>query len=379
MTRVAVKESVLRWALTRSNTSADALRDRFPKIHDWLSGIAQPTFKQLEALAQATTTPFGLLFLDAPPDESLPIPDYRTTSDKKVRRPSANLFDTIQIMQRRQDWMREYLIDMGESPLPFVGSAKVDDPAKNVAASMRAVLGFEADWARRHFAWDEALRALREAMERAGILVVANSVVGNNTSRALDPEEFRGFVLIDQYAPLVFVNSADAKSAQMFTLAHELAHVFFGSSAVFDLRHMMPAPNEVEQACNSIAAEFLVPEHLLRKEWEALTTEGHTKIYGLAKQFKVSPIVAARRALDLKLVNRQQFGGFYTSHMTEEHQRRPAKGGDFYASQDLRIGRRFASAVVRAVKEGRILYSDAYSLTGLRGSTFEKFAEGIEV
>ena len=134
--------------------------------------------------------------------------------------------------------------------------------------------------------------------------MVVNGIVGNNTHRKLDPEKFRGFVLVDDYAPLVFVNGADSKAAQMFTLAHELAHLWFGSSAAFDLRELQPADDETERACNRIAAELLAPEHELRDAWTA-ALQSPNRYQVLARQFKVSELVAARRLLDLGLYPEQ--------------------------------------------------------------------------
>jgi Zn-dependent peptidase ImmA (M78 family) len=206
-------------------------------------------------------------------------------------------------------------------------------------------------------------------------LVVVNGVVGNNTRRKLDPEEFRGFVLVDEYAPLVFVNGTDGKAAQMFTLAHELAHVFFGSSAAFDLREMLPAKEPAEQACNRAAAEFLVPERELRRVWPSAQSNPEP-FQLIARQFKVSALVAARRALDLRLINREVFLTFYRDYQQDERRKaaRRQPSGDFYLTQDLRVGRRFAGAVA---KEGKLLYSEAYRLTGLYGKTFDAYVASL--
>jgi Zn-dependent peptidase ImmA (M78 family) len=227
--------------------------------------------------------------------------------------------------------------------------------------------------------WTEALRVLRDPMETAGILIIVNGIVGNNTHRRLDPNEFRGFVLVDDYAPLVFVNGADGKAAQMFTLAHEVAHVFFGSSAAFDLREMQPANDPTEQACNRVAAEFLIPERELRRIWSSAETDPEP-FQVIARHFKVSVLVAARRALDLRLIPKAEFLEFYRSYQEDERRaaaKRPS-GGNFYATQNARIGRRFAQAVVGAVKEGKLLYSEAYRLTGLYGKAFDRYAADLE-
>lgn len=234
MSKVAVVSEVLRWAMDRSGLTEEDLQDRLPRIREWLAGRSHPTLRQLEFLAAATRTPFGCFFLDEPPKESLPVPHFRTLGAKVQRRPSPDLLESIETTQRRQSWMRESLIEQGEDPLPFVRSARVDEQPQTIVRRMWRALGLEKGWAASYRTWTDALRALRTAMDDAGILAVVNGIVGNDTHRKLDPAEFRGFVLVDDYAPLVFVNGADGKAAQMFTLAHELAHVFFGSSARFE-------------------------------------------------------------------------------------------------------------------------------------------------
>jgi Zn-dependent peptidase ImmA (M78 family) len=281
-------------------------------------------------------------------------------------------------MQRRQAWMREYLAEQREEPLALVASAGIQNEPRQVAERMREALGLTEGWAASQRTWSEALGELRHRMEDAGIIVTASGIVGNNTHRKLDPTEFRGFVLVDEYAPLVFINSADGKAAQMFTLAHELAHVWFGSSAAFDLRDMQPAPDRTEQACNRVAAEFLVPERQLRQLWPSARQDPEP-FQIVARQFKVSALVAARRALDLRLISRTNFFEFYSAYLEDERRKAaaPSEGGNFYASQNLRLGRRFAEAVVRATKEGKLLYREAYQLTGLYGNAFERYAEAL--
>lgn len=378
MSRVSVNPEILHWARERAGVSMVALIHRFPKFAQWETGEVKPTLKQLEALAKKTLTPLGYFFLDAPPEDRLPIPDFRTLDDRAVHRPSPNLLDTVQMMQRRQAWMREFLIEQGQPRLPFVGAAEPTDDPIEVAARIRQVLGAGDGWAARQRTWEDALRALRHAVEEAGILIVTNGIVGNNTRRKLDPAEFRGFVLADAYAPLVFINGADGKAAQIFTIAHELAHVWFDKSAAFDLRELQPAEDRTEIACNKVAAEFLVPERELRALWP-VARQGTEPFQVIARNFKVSTLVAARRALDLELIDRDAFFDFYRNYLEEERRfvARRKPGGDFYANQNGRVGRRFAYAVVRAAKEGRLLYREAYQLTGLQGKTFDKYAKSL--
>ena len=378
MSRVAVNEEVLRWAVRRCGLELDELEQRFPRIRQWARGESWPTLRQLELLAKATLTPLGFFFLAEPPEDRLPIPHFRTLHDEIPSKPSPDILETIQIMQRRQGWMREFLIEQGQDELPFVRSARREEHPRSVVQRMLGTLGLVEGWASSKRTWTEALHTMREAIEDVGILIVVNGIVGNNTHRKLDSTEFRGFVLVDDYAPLVFVNGADGKAAQMFTLAHELAHVFFGSSAAFDLREMQPADDPTEQACNWVAAEFLVPERELRRIWPSVKDDIEP-FQIIARQFKVSALVAARRALDTNLIKREAFLNFYRDYQSDERRaiadRSP--GGDFYVNQNLRVGQRFASTVIRAVKEGKLLYSEAYRLTQLYGKTFDHYAASL--
>ncbi|CAN5745399.1 hypothetical protein BH20ACT11_BH20ACT11_10740 [soil metagenome] len=221
---------------------------------------------------------------------------------------------------------------------------------------------------------------MRDVIQTAGVLVFINGVVNNNSDRKLDPVEFRGFALVDEYAPLIFINNADFKSAQMFTLVHELAHIWIGAEGVSNFGEtLLPLPHEIEQFCNKIAAEFLVPEEELRTAWDRAQDEEEPYEF-LARHFKVSNLVAARCVFDLGLIDRAAYFEFYRSW--EEDERRVklsgGDGGDFWNNQNVRIGKPFGTAVIRAVKEGRLLYRDAYSLTGLKGETFNEFVKRYE-
>ncbi|MEX0612170.1 MAG: ImmA/IrrE family metallo-endopeptidase [Pirellulales bacterium] len=378
MPTVEVKPELIRWAIERSGLPAGDLFQKFPHLEGWLNRERQPTMRQLENFAKTTMTPFGFLFLDQPPEEQLSIPDFRTVGDTPIDRPSPNLIHTIQTMQRRQAWMRDVLVEEGFEQFPYVGSGKAVHNFKSLAQRIRQELDLDADWAEPLATWEEALRTLRNAIERIGILVFSNSVVGLNTHRPLDPEEFRGFVLSDPYAPLIFLNSADSKSAQMFTLAHELVHVWLDRDALVNLVNMMPSNDETERFCNRVAAEFLVPGYKLTERWDEAKATARP-FHTVGQWFKVSPVVAARRALDLRLITRPEFFKFYAKDKDEWRQlkarQRTRGGGDFYRNQDVRLGRRFANAVVRAAREGRVSYREAYRLTDLKGETFDHYAD----
>ena len=376
--RVSVQPKLIRWACKRAGYELSELAERIPQLPAWERGDKQPTLKQLERFAKATHTPFGYLFLPEPPEERMPIPDLRTVTTEPLR-PSPDLLDTIYAMQQRQDWWREERIECEAEPLEFVGTARLNDDPVAVGQEMRRIVGVGDGWAAEVSTWTDAIGELRRRIEELGIMAVVNGIVGNNTHRKLDVEEFRGFALTDRYAPLVFINGADAKSAQMFTLAHELAHVWLGSAGegVSGFEGVFPGDQHVERFCDQAAAEFLVPARELKERWRGLRSAESPFEQG-ARQFKVSPIVVGRRAMDLRLVSRATFSEFYESYTRrEKKQGKRASGGDFYNNQNTRIGAKFATAVIRAAMEGRTTFTHAYDLTGLRGGAFQKYARRL--
>lgn len=373
--KVEINPKILKWAADRVG-GIQVLESRFPRLNDWINNKSQPTFKQLETFAKATATPIGYFFLSEPPQEKLTIPHYRTISTRSTDQPSADLLETIRTMERRQEWMRDYLIDLGSEPLSFIGTAKLSDDPKQVAANIKEKLGLKDGWAAERGTWEDALRNLIARIEDIGILIMVSGIVGNNTHRKLNVNEFRGFVLIDEYAPLIFINGADGKAAQMFTLAHELAHIWYGVSAIFDLEQLQPSVDKIEQACNQTAAEFLVPEQEFLNHWK-LHHKDTNRYQTIARKFKVSELVVVRRAADLRLIPQQEYFE-YDRNNKDEWNNKSSDGGNFYSTQTLRVGRRFSQAVISNVKSGKLLYRDAYRLTGLTNNTFEEFVNRQE-
>jgi len=345
------------------------LQRRFPKITRWLEQEEKPTLKQLGKLAHFLHIPLGYFLLDeVPPLHKIPIPHFRTKEEAQFQ-PSLELIDTIKSVRKKQEWARDLLKEFGHVKLPFVGSLDINADIKEAAAKIRETLNLADNWTAELHGRSAALNHLMKKAEGVGIFVIVNSIVDFNPHRPLNVEEFRGFVLSDEYAPFIFINGKDAKSAQLFTLAHELVHVWIGKSASFDLREMMPAKNKIEQFCNSVAAEFLVPEHILRKQYEQYGVD----YQALSRYFKVSELVIARRLLDLELIKRNEFLDYYKEYISREIQSRRVLGGDFYETAKYRISIRFARLIHAALLEGRILYRDAYRVTGLYGKTFDEF------
>lgn len=335
-------------------------------------------FSQLERLAEKTHTPIGFLFLPEPPVEKLPLADFRRVGGSQPSKPSPELLDTIYQCQNRQAWYQEYLRSVGSIELDFVGSATLASSSEAVGAAIRQKLHLDEDPTSAQRSWEEALAELFRRVEAIGVLVMRNSIVGNNSHRHLHVEEFRGFALSDSFAPLIFVNSADAKSAQMFTVVHELCHIWLGESAVSDVSPN--ASNPIERFCNRVAAEVLVPSNIFVRSWRT-ELPAEAELQRLARQFKVSMPVVLIRALESSLISRDEFDSLWLNNLKRESfTGKAAGGGDFYNTQASRLGRRFARAVLVSALEGRVPYTDAFRLLNLKkASTFDEMARQLGV
>ena len=379
--RAEVRPELLVWARERSGLKFDDLAHRFPKLDEWERGDRAPTLKQLENFATATRTPVGFLFLQEPPEERVPIPDYRTMGDAVVQRPSPDLLDSIFQCQQRQEWYRDFAQLSREDPVAFVGSLSTSTPVAEAAATMRETLAFHVD--DRGSTWTDALRLLNDHAEGAGVLVMVSGVVGSNTHRKLDPHEFRGFALVDPLAPLVFINGADTKAAQIFTSAHELAHLWLGETGLSDADLVRTPTTAIEQWCNRVAAEFLVPLASIAEDYDGdkpITDE----LERLARRFKVSTLVVLRRIHDAGRIGWDAYRDAYRSELERIleilRERGTAGGGDFYKTQPVRVSKRFARAVITSTLEGQTLHRDAFQMLGFKKfSTFRELAVRLGV
>ncbi len=368
---------MLVWARDRAGRSVESLRKGFPKLGAWEADEARPTLKQLESFAKAVHVPIGYLFLREPLEEPVPIPDFRTVADTALRHPSPDLLDTVYLCQQRQDWYRDFTRQVGEEPLAFVGSASVSDDVVGAAAAIRAALGFDVDARRAMLTWTDALRRFIEQADALGVLVMVSGVVGSNNRRKLDPEEFRGFALSDPLAPLVFINGADPKAAQMFTLAHELAHIWLGQTALSDARAAEAPAQTVERWCNQVAAELLVPIDPFRAVHERQAELG-AELGRLARHFKVSTLVILRRMHDAGTLRGSAYWEAYEQELDRLRSLPGGSGGNFYLTLGARASKRFARALVASTLEGQTLYRDAFRLLGLKkDATFRELGASL--
>lgn len=368
MMRVEVRPEVLHWAVEYSQKGADVFRKKFPRFDRWLSQTAQPTIKQLEELARFAHVPFGYLLLDHAPRVNIEaIDDFRTKRNHPVRAHaySPELRDTILAIRARQDWLRDYKKQQDYAPVSLVECLDRHVGDANFVQTMREMLDIKEDWRAHIHSKDEAFRYVLEKVEAAGVVVFVSGVVEHSTSRKLNVNEFRGFALADPYAPAIFINGADAPAGRLFTLVHELVHIFLGQDSLDD---------GTEVFCNRIAGRFLVPETPFNEQWN-----DHAGDFdALETYFKVSKLVLYRAALNYGKITPAEY-----RRLTEEYDETVAKrrgaGGNFYNTLPYRMGRSFSRYVFESVREGTTPYTEAYRLLGLTGKTYAEALRRMEV
>ncbi len=368
--------NILKQLLVQQPDKADAITSKFPKIDEWKQDIKKPTFNQLADLANYFNIPFGYFFLKDIPVKEYPIPHYRTVN-QGVFSHSEELLDTIQILEERQNWATDILKEFDKDSLDFAGSITTEISIQKAAEQIREILDVTENWAKTHnFAtWYDAFKFLVTKTENAGIFVVINGVVGNNSHRVLNVSEFRGFVLFDEFAPFIFINNNDFVSSKIFTLIHEIAHILIGKSASFDYSNLQPANNIIEDFCDAVAAEFLVSTESLLFN---LTKIG--KDYQkLAFHYKVSKIVIIRRLYDLGKITYEEFLEDLNSLRIIKSESKKlsdkATTGDFYNTAPYRISRNFFNLLYASIKQNKILYRDAFRLSGLSPKSFDGYVE----
>jgi Zn-dependent peptidase ImmA (M78 family) len=374
-----VTPQLVTWAIKRSGLDYPAIEEKLKvdqtEIVEWEKGRTHPTFAKATGLADVLHIPFGYFFLSNPPDTDIPLPDLRTLTGRP-RKPSPNFLEVLYGVLTKQEWYREYAREQGAKKLRFVSSIDQKAGVQAVAAKIRNTLSVNSELREVAHDWDKYLALLIAQAELAGILVMRSGLVGNDTRRKLSADEFQGFSITDDLAPLIFINGQDFKRAQVFTLAHELAHIWIGESGIC---YSAEAPvgrggRNLETFCDAVAAEVLVPKTEFVAEWDSQQDE--LPIAKLARRFWVSTFVILRRAHETEKITRTQFHDLLKQ---ESARRRGVKrgggGGDYYGPVISRHSSRLSKAVIRDVYEGGTLIRDGARLLDLKPQTFTKLME----
>ncbi len=379
MTTANINTDMLTWARERSGISVPDFARRCgiseERLREWESGERKLTFNQAMRFAEKAHVPFGYLFLAKPPEEVLPIPDLRTLEGQGVQRPSAELLDLVKLMMQRQEWYREYLQQHFAEANPYVGRASYSDSVESIVEDIRACLGVEPHPTRGK--WDDYYRDLVQRIESLGILVMRQGNLGHH-SRPLNVDEFRGFAIVDEYAPIIFVNHSDALGARLFTLIHELCHIWIGQSGISDGNTNTHRQEEV--LCNAVAAEFLVPAQEFRALWQQDSESWEDNLPPLEAHFHVSTWALARRALTLNFISQQEYGRYIFEQKMRHEQRKGSGGPTYYQTKKAQISRQFSQAVVGEALSGQLLLREAGELLGgIKPGKIETFARELGV
>ena len=378
--KVIIEKSTLQWALEQCENN-NIKKEKIELIQDWLNNKKTPTFNKVDELSKSTGIPFGYFFLKEPPEEDLKLIEYRTIDSQEMRMPSRNLIETIHDMEMIQNWIKQDALGKHRAPLQFVGAKGIKRETVTFAEYIRNILGIKANWFKERKNVNESFKYIRDKVSNAGITVMLSGIVKNNTRRSLLIDEFRGFALVDNVAPLVFINNNDSQNGKLFTLVHECIHIFLGESSLYNDRSgdsKKISRNEV--FCNAVAAELLVPMSNFLDKWNYLSNESiDVKINSISNYFNCGSVVIARRALDMGYINEQDYNRIkkqaINNYYKQIEKRKQNQGGHFYNSMANRIDRHFLFNIVNSIKKGNTLYSDAFRLTNTNQSTFDRLIQ----
>jgi len=381
-----VTPRVLEWARDRAGMStsdlATFLKVSNTNVEAWENGTQQPTFSKAETIAKRLRIPFGYLFLSDPPTDDIPLPDLRTETGARLEQPSLNFIDIVHSTLLKQQWFSDYLQEINSSKLDYVGTVRTGTDVNKAAEAMRRSLGLNHQMRERCTNWEQFKTEFVRQAEAIGVLVMRSGVAGANT-RHLTVREFRGFAIVDPFAPAVFINSRDAKSAQIFTLAHELVHIWLGESGVSNpdpKKRSTEEHNRIEQFCNKVAAELLVPSAGVAQQWNSQQTL-ETNVQRLVRTYKVSRYVVARQVYELDKITRNQYLDYLDQNQSlwkpKEDVSDEDSGGNFYVTFFARNSLNFVAGVVRALGENRISYRDASKLLGVKTAILQKIADRL--
>ncbi|GAB1254086.1 helix-turn-helix domain-containing protein [Desulfovibrio falkowii] len=350
------------------------------RLASWEQGIDVPSLSQLESIADAYRRPILTFFLPESPIQIETLADFRTTHESSFTTdtPEFSALKRRIILLHRE--LKTLADDEGNTPLPFVGSYDPSSGVDTFVNAIREVLGVSFEDQQRQPAEDKLLGYLRDLTHDAGIYVVLMGDVGSHHSK-IEPDEFRGISVADPIAPLVVINKYDAKPAMLFTLIHELAHIWMGASGVSNLNGLGANGNssDVERFCNAVAAEFLVPEIQIRAAWKNPEGSLQQAVDELAKKFKVSGAVVGRRLLDAGIINRQEYGALLTTYQRRwesvRNKNKTGRGPDPNRLAGYYLGKKTINTFIHAANSGRITLQDAARVLNIPVSRFDKVVQ----
>ncbi|MGI6649764.1 MAG: ImmA/IrrE family metallo-endopeptidase [Bacillota bacterium] len=365
--KVEVSRDIYLWAIEESQKDFIEIKNRFEKIETWISGEDYPTFRQVERLANFLGVPLGYMFLDEPPRTSIIESEFRTIGNK-IPEISKNLQDTLYIMARKKDWLSEYRREKGWSKLLPHDFGELS--RENILPAKKYI-DLDEFWYKEHRNKGTAFRYLRQRLEDKGIIVTQSGIVGSDNRRRLDVNEFRGFLLYDDLAPLIFINSRDSEAGKIFTLIHEYIHFLLQEDDIFI------DEDSDETNINMITAEFLMPTSHVQELWDNIRPELE-QIEELSRLFHVSRLAVAIKLKDIGKISRHVVNTVKQQTekvLSERGEEVSNGGGNYYRTIRSRLGDSFLRAVIQGAEAGDISYTYAFDLLGGSAKLYDYFKE----
>ncbi len=381
-----INPRTLRWAREQAacglDEAAKVVGRPTETVEEWESPDAnkQPTVRQAQKLAGAYGVPFALLYVDPSlPEPAIEaVPEFRGLDPElgRIRPHSRQLRRMIKQAQERQAFAVELSELNGQSPLPWVGSATPGEDPEFVGVRIRQDLGAlddlpDAQDRERLLDW------WVELVERLGA-IVSRYRPDSNRYWLVEPSEARGLSLCHTLVPYIVLNSRDAPAGRIFTLMHELAHLYFGQCGVDDLgdeRLLPPDARFLEQRCNQVAAAILMPADQFIQVWESACGAVRSKVGAIANRFGVSRQAAAVRAKSdaIGLISSDEYEDMFTYLSGEYREFREnralatAGGGMTVPVRVFKdFGARYVGLICGAQDEGILSLLDAAEALGAR-------------
>ena len=369
--RLNIDINTLNYYVQCSQVPRDYLKSKVNDIDKILTGEKPPTFNQLSTIAKALNIPTGLLLLQKPINTDSKRLEFRTLGSTEIEKMSDDLRDTITDMEKKQNFLREEV----EDELDFIGSVSINENIEDVAEMIRKTLDIPTVW--QSSVKSDDFKYFRSKINKLGVYIFLDGTVRQNNRRALNTKEFRGFALVDKKAPIIFINSTDAGKGRLFTLLHELVHLFLGNEGISNQIYVGGYSfNPTEVFANKVTAELLVPkaEFLAECEFE---------IEDLAKKFKVSNYVIVRRMFDLGKISKCEYQE-HIRELDEKHKEikklKPKKeesGGNYYNTIKSKIDKSFFLKIKNAIYSDRVTHTQAFDILGVSYKVYKRLEAEI--
>lgn len=379
-----ITPNVLKWARESARMTEEIAAAKVSvtveKLKEWETGTNQPTIRQAQTLAKSYKRPFALFFLPEIPRDFQPLQDFRKSGSKSLT--TSSIF-IIREIQQKQSWISDVYSENQEGKLSFVGRFNINDNPQKVAKDILTTLNINPAF----YKSENPIKEWIDAAESKGIFISRTSFI--HSKLKLDSEELQGFAIADPLAPFVFVNSEDWNAPQLFTLVHELAHIWIAQTGISN--EVEPDLKEkdkfhpVELFCNEVAANALMPKEIIFN-YEAKSFASSKEVFKIAKQLGVSSFALLVRALNLEIISTSEYKKLkiqadsdFAEYLRREAEKKAKQkekekpgGPNYFLLQLNRNSRLFTQTVLDAFRGGYIEPTLASNLLNVQVNKFQK-------